>query len=206
MIPTPSYDPSWLTRLQENRVACGAARRIRSIVIVKREQFMPPRSTNASARAFTGACAVALSLVASPSHAQPGPFAGLAGAWSGTGTIEMSNGASERIRCRATYSVGAGGNNLQQSLRCASDSYRFDLGSNVNYAGGRISGTWTEASRNASGNLSGTVKATEILARADGPGFAANILLVTRGDRQSVSIRSAGTDIREVSIVLTRAK
>jgi hypothetical protein len=152
------------------------------------------------------ACAVALVLYGSPSHAQPGPFAGLSGSWNGTGTITMSNGANERIRCRASYDVGAGGNTLQQSLRCASDSYRFDLGSNVTYAGGRISGTWSEASRNASGNLSGTVKGGEILARADGPGFAANLLVFTRGNQQSVSIRSAGTDISEVSITLNRAK
>jgi hypothetical protein len=102
--------------------------------------------------------------------------------------------------------VGGGGSNLQQSLRCASDSYRFELGSNVNYAAGRISGTWTEASRNARGNLSGTVKGGEILARADGPGFAANLLVFTRGNQQSVSIRSAGTDISEVSITLSRAR
>jgi hypothetical protein len=116
----------------------------------------------------------------------------------------MSNGATERIRCRATYTVGGGGSNLQQSLRCASDSYRFELSSDVNHSGGAISGTWNEATRNATGRLSGTVKGSEILARADGPGLAANLLVYTRGDKQSVSIRSAGTDIDEVSITLSR--
>ena len=168
---------------------------------------MSPPATKAFVRAArVVACAVALSLYASAGHAQSGPFAGLSGAWSGTGTIAMSNGANERIRCRATYDVGGDGNNLQQSLRCASDSYRFELASNVRYAGGRISGTWSEASRNASGNISGTVKGGEILARADGPAFAANLLLFTRGNQQSVSIRSAGTDISEVSITLSRAR
>jgi hypothetical protein len=148
--------------------------------------------------------AVALSLLASPSRAQSGPFADLAGSWSGSGTIGMSNGERERIRCRATYAVGAGGNSLRQSLRCASDSYRFDLGSEVRYTGGGIYGSWSEATRGVGGELSGTVRGSDIRARADGPGFAANLSLSTRGDRQSVSIRASGGDITEVSITLSR--
>jgi hypothetical protein len=170
-----------------------------------KEQFMLPSSPKAYARAgAVAACAVALSLLASPTQAQRGPFAGLSGAWSGTGTIHMSNGNTERIRCRATYTVGGAGDTLQQSLRCASDSYRFDLSSDVRSAGGAISGTWSETTRNAGGRLSGTVKGPEIVVRADGPGLAANLLVYTRADKQSVSIRSAGTDIDEVSITLSR--
>ena len=41
-------------------------------------------------------------------HAQSGgPFAGMAGNWSGGGTVTLDDGSSERIRCRATYAVGA---------------------------------------------------------------------------------------------------
>ena len=49
-------------------------------------------------KAGIAACAVALSLLASSSQAQTGPFAGLAGSWAGSGTIGMSNGTRERIR------------------------------------------------------------------------------------------------------------
>src|ERR1043165_1842546 len=86
------------------------------------------------------------------SHAQSGPFAGMAGVWSGGGTVTLDDGSSERIRCRATYAVGAGGNGLNQSLTCASDSYRFNLSSNVIARGGSLSGTWSETSRNVNGN------------------------------------------------------
>jgi hypothetical protein len=91
-----------------------------------------------------------------------------------------------------------------ENLRCASDTYRFDLSSDVGNQRGAISGTWSEASRGASGNVSGAATGNQIQVRADGPGFAANLQLVTRGDRQSVSIRSAGTEIAEVSITLAR--
>ncbi len=66
------------------------------------------------AASFTGAERAAF--------AAEGPFAGLAGSWSGSGTVSLSNGGRERIRCRATYSVGGGGRTMQPSLRCARDS------------------------------------------------------------------------------------
>jgi hypothetical protein len=150
------------------------------------------------------ACAVALSLLASPSQAQPGPFAGLSGSWAGSGTIGMSDGTRARIRCRASYVVDGGGSSLQQSLRCASDSYQFQLSSDVRYAGGSISGSWSEATRGVGGSLSGIARGADIRARAEGPGFAANLSLATRGDRQLVSIRASDGDIAEVSMVLSR--
>ena len=116
----------------------------------------------------------------------------------------MSSGSRERIRCRASYTVGDGGTSLQQTLRCASDSYRFQLNSDLRYADGRISGNWSEETRGIGGSISGVAKTSDIQARADGPSFSANLSLVTRGDRQTVSLRAAGGDITEVSIVLSR--
>jgi hypothetical protein len=43
--------------------------------------------------------------VASTSYAQSSAFAGMAGTWSGPGTVTLDDGSSERIRCRATYKV-----------------------------------------------------------------------------------------------------
>src|ERR1043165_6949602 len=94
-------------------------------------------------------------LVSTTGHAQSGPFAGMAGVWSGGGTVTLDDGSTERIRCRATYAVGAGGNGLQQTLTCASDRYKFQLSSNVVAQGSEVSGTWNEASRNINGNLQG---------------------------------------------------
>jgi len=42
----------------------------------------------------------------SASYAQSGPFAGMAGNWSGGGTVTLDDGSTERIRCRASYAVG----------------------------------------------------------------------------------------------------
>src|ERR1700704_248651 len=68
------------------------------------------------------------SVAASTAYAQAsGPYAGMAGSWRGGGTVTLDDGSTERIRCRATYQVGGGGNGLNQTLICASDSYKFDL-------------------------------------------------------------------------------
>lgn len=157
---------------------------------------------------FVSCAIVALGFAAAvpASHAETGPFAGLSGSWSGGGTVVLAGGPRERIRCRAHYSVGGGGSNLQQSLRCASDSYRFDLSSNVRYQGGQISGTWSETSRKIQGVLFGQAQLGHINVNVTGPAFAANLSLSTQGDRQSVTINSAGAQAAGASITLHRAK
>jgi hypothetical protein len=138
------------------------------------------------------------------SYAQSGPFAGMAGVWSGGGTVTLDDGSSERIRCRATYAVGNGGNGLNQSLTCASDSYRFNLSSNVVANGQALSGTWSESSRGINGSLEGRGSNGNFQVVASAPGFAANLSLTTRGNRQSVVIR-AESQFRGASISLSRS-
>jgi hypothetical protein len=145
----------------------------------------------------------ALMLSVTASNAQSGPFAGFDGVWSGSGTVSLSDGTTERIRCRASYKVDGGGSGLQQTLRCASDSYKFDLSSNVTSQGDRIIGTWSEASRNINGNLQGTAGGGRIEVFVEAAGFAATLNLTTRGNKQSVSIDSKG-EIRGVSINMVR--
>jgi hypothetical protein len=143
------------------------------------------------------------SLSGSASYAQSGPFAGMAGNWSGGGTVTLDDGSSERIRCRATYAVGAGGTGLNQSLTCASDSYRFILSSNVIAQGSALSGTWSESSRGVNGTLEGRGGNGNFQVLASAPGFTASLSLTTRGNRQSVVISAAG-QFRGASIALTR--
>jgi hypothetical protein len=123
---------------------------------------------------------VALMLSLSAAHAQSGsPFAGFDGAWSGTGK------------------------GLQQSLHCASDSYKFDLSSNVVSNGDRISGNWSEASRNVNGDLQGTAGGGQIEVFVQANGFAANLTLRTNGNKQTVQISSKG-EIRGVNITMVK--
>jgi hypothetical protein len=145
-----------------------------------------------------------LMLSATASQAQSvSPFAGFDGSWSGSGTVSLSDGSSEQIRCRATYNV-VGGTALKQSLRCASDSYKFELSSDVKSQGNQVTGTWGEASRNIFGNLQGSAGGGQIDVFVEAAGFAANLTLTTKGNKQLVSISSKG-QIRDVSINMIRS-
>jgi hypothetical protein len=155
-------------------------------------------------RRLLGSAVVAASMMlsASPGEAQSALFANLAGAWSGSGKIMIRDGGSESIRCRATYTVEGSG--LNQVLRCASDSYRFDLTTNVTASGNNLSGIWSETSRNVNGTLGGKVNGGDIEAFVEANGFAASLSMKTSGNRQTIAIRSQNTDLRGVDITLTR--
>ena len=145
----------------------------------------------------------ALMLSASAGHAQSGPFAGFDGSWGGNGTVTLSDGTTERIRCKADYKVNGSGLGLKQNLHCASDSYKFDLSSEVTSQGERISGNWSERSRNIFGSLQGTAGGGVIEVFVEANGFAANLTLRTTGTKQSVQISSKG-EIRGVNIKMTK--
>ena len=149
-----------------------------------------------------GVLAVMLAIPAAAALPAASPFAALAGTWSGGGVLQSSDGTQEPLRCRAGYDVG--GPELRLNLRCASASTNFDLTSEVQYRGGAISGSWSEASRNASGTLSGRANGGQIEASARGENFSAELSLSTRGNRQVVSLRPHGTNITAVSLELNR--
>jgi hypothetical protein len=179
----------------------------RAAVIGKRH------ASNTGRTAFSLAVIRRLTLVAatlfvvamsgSASHAQTGPFAGMAGNWSGGGTVTLDDGSTERIRCRSSDAVGAGGNGLNLGLTCASDSYKFDLRGNVVSERGVLSGSWSETSRGINGILEGRGANGVFQVTVTTAGFNANLALTTRGNRQSIVIR-AESGFRAANISLAR--
>ena len=154
-----------------------------------------------------GVLVIVLALGASAAPAAPvSPFMPLAGTWSGGGTLSTSDGQQERLRCRASYDVAGSGAEVRLNLRCASPSYNFDLAGNASYNGGAITGAWTESTRNASGTISGQANGDHIQAAARGDSFSASLSLMTRGDRQTVSIRPQAANVTAVSLSLQRGR
>jgi hypothetical protein len=154
---------------------------------------------------FAGAALLAASSWSANALAQAsGPFAGMAGVWMGAGTVTLDDGSTEHVRCRATYAVGSGGNGLQQTLTCASDSYKFNLSSNLTAQGAAVSGTWNEASRNINGNIEGRSGGGVFQVVATAPGFSAQLTLMTHGNKQSVVIK-AESQFKGASISLSRS-
>jgi hypothetical protein len=150
---------------------------------------------------LAAAVVFAAALANTQSQAQSGPFAPLAGTWSGGGTVTLDDGSTERIRCRARYAPV--GPTMEMSLTCASDAYKFNLGANVQAQGNTITGNWSEASRNISGSLQGHGGGGNFQVVASTAGFNAEIALRTSGSKQTVTMR-ADSQFRGANISLSR--
>jgi hypothetical protein len=157
----------------------------------------------AKARRLTFA-AVAFFLTAfaaSASYAQASAFAGMAGTWSGSGTVSLDDGSSERIRCRATYKVN--GASMDMNLTCASDAYKFNLLAAVVAQGGQVTGNWSETSRNVGGSIQGRGANGSFQVIAQAAGFNSDIALKTTGNKQQI-VMKADSQFRAANISLSK--
>jgi hypothetical protein len=116
----------------------------------------------------------------------------------------MASGTKERIRCRARYDVDRSGANLDLTLRCASDSFNFELQSNVAHSNGSVSGTWAELTRRVGGNIDGSARGNRIQVRVSGV-LSAMLAVSTNANKQSISIEAPGAEMSSVAISLSRA-
>jgi hypothetical protein len=159
---------------------------------------------------IVAAAALSIALSASVAIAQrgssgAGPLGELAGVWNGGGSIGFADGKRERVRCRANYDVASDGRAMRQALRCASDTFRFNLYGDIRVrADGEIAGSWREGSQSAAGSISGVARSGRIRAMIQGTGFAAEVTVRTDGARQQVSLSSLG-DVRTVSVNLRKS-
>ncbi|MBR0783335.1 hypothetical protein [Bradyrhizobium iriomotense] len=162
-----------------------------------------PIEARARSRRLLIAAAVlfAAGLANSESKAQAGPFAPLAGSWSGGGIVTLDDGSTERIRCRAKYAPI--GPTMEMSLTCASDAYKFNLAASVRAEGGAVTGSWSEASRNISGSLQGRGGGGNFEVVVSAAGFNANLALRTSGNKQTVAIR-ADSQFRGANISMSK--
>jgi len=140
--------------------------------------------------------------------AADGPFADFSGSWTGNGTLRPTNGAAERIRCNASYRPrGSTMHEVDLQLRCASDSYHFDLSGQFSADdNNQITGRWTERSRSVGGTAVGNAAGDRLQLHVESAGFAADLVMVTRNKRQSVTIDSqGGGQVVKASISLNRS-
>jgi hypothetical protein len=155
------------------------------------------------ARGLVGSLrAIAFLLVASAAHGQSGSFESLAGSWSGSGIVKLTEGGSERIKCKAIYQL-ADRSTVTLRLTCASDTYKIALSGTMHDREGAIAGSWSESTRKVEGMLSGHVRDNKIVLKTSGV-IPATLTLTTTGARQSALLQPEGAKVRSVSITLTR--
>jgi hypothetical protein len=151
------------------------------------------------------ALALAVALVASASAAvTPSPFRNFLGHWTGKGQIVGSDGHQESIRCRAEYSDAKDGAALNQTIVCASESFKLDITTYAEASGEQVQGNWREAARDVSGSLTGRIAENRFEGQISSITFSAAISLTSNGRTQAVSIRPSGGDVTDVRIELQR--
>lgn len=120
------------------------------------------------------------------------PFENLAGWWGGKGRLRFTDGKTEDVRCRATYFVEGEGNDLRQTIRCASQSGKIELKSEVRHSDGTLTGEWSEEMYNVRGTLDGGVTPHGFRVQVkttNGSTLAANMDIIVKERRQMVEIQ-----------------
>lgn len=139
--------------------------------------------------------------------AAAGPFADFPGSWSGTGKIRVQGQSPERLRCKATYRArGSSDNQIDLQLTCDSDSYKFDLVGDFEVDdGNKLTGHWSENSRNVGGSAIGNVRGDRMQIHIESSAFSANLNLTTKGRSQKISFDAhGGGQVVDSSITLSR--
>ncbi len=130
------------------------------------------------------------------------------GWWGGVGRLRFKDGKTEDVKCRATYFIeGEGGNELKQTIRCASGSGKIEVKSMVRHAGGKLNGEWHEAMYNINGVLAGEV--TERGYRVsvegkEGSSLSANMEIIVKDKRQMVEIQFFSETLIGLTLMLNK--
>jgi hypothetical protein len=147
---------------------------------------------------------LATGLAASSAYAE-GVFSPFEGAWRGAGRIWDVKGSTEPLSCKSSLNPSSDGIAMSLSLVCASDSYRVDFHAELYTDGQSLRGTWSETTRNASGDVKGEIRPDVIQAITTAPGFSANIVIhVVNGKRLDVALSAQGTSINRVQVSMKR--
>jgi hypothetical protein len=132
------------------------------------------------------------------------PIGELAGYWTGVGSITLSGGSTERVKCAVTYKVASGGGEIRQSIRCASADYSINATADLRVKGEVVSGSWEEKTYAATGEVSGRYTGESFVLSIRGASFTAAMSVTLSACKQSISIAPKGLDVTQVAIGLVK--
>ncbi|MBI4068477.1 hypothetical protein HY413_03670 [Candidatus Kaiserbacteria bacterium] len=108
-------------------------------------------------------------------------FDGFGGRWVGNGTIHMTDGQQEKMKCVATYFPISGGTRMNMNVRCASAGYKIDVKGSLQAFDNRILGEFEERHYNHSGIVHGIAEGGNIDATITGDDWLASITVKSYG-------------------------
>ena len=132
------------------------------------------------------------------------PFVRLAGRWLGEGRLGFTGGKTEAVKCRVTYIVTEQGQQVRQTIRCATESGSVEVQSTVSHASGTLTGSWKELSRDWSGELAGSVNANGFKVAIKGAELKANMDIIVKENRQIIEIQFIDSSLIGLTLVLAK--
>jgi len=132
------------------------------------------------------------------------PFDPLVGRWVGEGRLGVRDNATEQVKCRVTYARQTVGNQLRQSIRCASPGGNVEVQSVVSHASGKLTGTWKELVRNWSGDIEGAVTPKGFRVAVRGESLNANMHIILIETKQVIEIQFIGSPLIGLTLILEK--
>jgi len=167
--------------------------------------FHPGVGSDRMSRQATASAGLALSVavaMAVATGAAAGPIEDLSGYWTGAGTVLLTNGSTERVKCAVIYKVGGSGTQIKQTMRCASADYNINAAAELRVNGAQVSGNWEEKTYSATGAVTGKFSENNFVLSIQGTNFSAAMNVSLSDCKQSISIAPQGLDVTRISIGL----
>lgn len=119
------------------------------------------------------AARAAVAVVLATVFSAPAWAEGLAGSWSGSGSLVLPSGNTEKARCKVSFSK-AGGKSYGMNAVCASSSTKVSQTASLEQvAPNRFSGDFTNSEYGVSGSISITLNGNSLSAALSGGGGSA---------------------------------
>jgi hypothetical protein len=147
---------------------------------------------------------LAITCVPAASALDVSPFEKLAGRWVGEGRLGVRDNATENVKCRVTYILVQGQEQLKQTIRCASASGSIEVQSTVNHASGSLTGSWVEFVRNMKGEISGSVTPRGFRVAVKGEDLNANMDIIVLGAKQVIEIQFINSSLIGLTLILEK--
>lgn len=133
------------------------------------------------------------------------PIEELSGFWSGNGSVVLTNGKTERVKCQVFYKTGDGGS-IRQTMRCASVDYSINSLAELRVNAGQVSGSWEEKTYSAKGQVSGRFSGAAFALTIQGGNFSAAMNVTLANCKQSINIAPQGLEVTRVAIALAKER
>jgi hypothetical protein len=103
-----------------------------------------------------------------------------------------------------TYVHAKDGDQLRQTIRCASAGGSIEVQSAVSHVSGKLTGTWKELTRDMSGVVRGNVTPKGFRVAVQGESLTANMDIVLLGSRQVIEIQFINSSLIGLTLILEK--